>query len=364
MLLKNRTLYSVVRQGFVEASFYSGLTRLLYRAWPAGRHDGTVLVYHSVCGEEEFPFIPSHLRVSPASFDKQMEYLAGNFHVVALSELGTEIGNGSRLPFRTVALSFDDGFKDNLTHALPVLLRHGLSASFFVVTDWVGSKRLSWLHRLDYMYSSKTPVDLLKTFLDEMRWMGSAQEVGPGVVERHSLVVALRDLLLKAFPPGVVDDVVDVVWRRHSVMGVKEEEELARRLYLSWDDVEQLSRAGMDIGSHTVSHPKISLQEDNGVLEEVFQSLKVLKERLAKRIVTFAYPFGDANSYNERCRRVLDEAGLEAACALVGGSGRAGNDPLALGRLPVEDVGVAEFAMETAGVAGSLRRALGALGAK
>ncbi len=140
-------------------------------------------------------------------------------------------------------------------------------------------------------------------------------------------------------------------------MSARSERELATRLYLSWDDIEKLKQAGMELGGHTLSHPKLTRLAKTDVEEEVIQSHKVLREKLHIPIIKFSYPFGFQGSFNDQCRQVLHQAGVEVACALVGESGRPGQDPFALGRLPVVDVSLSEFALEITGLPGCLRMA-------
>lgn len=355
--MKTPALYLAIKQFLIQASFHTGLTHVLHHTWPAGHHDGTILIYHSVSHGIDYPFIPSQMRVSPAHFEEQIAYLARHCHVVALTELGTAIRTGSCLPFRTVALTFDDGFKDNLTHALPTLLRYGLTATFFVVSGWVGAQRLSWLHRLYYLVWLGPAADVLADFLSELRSLDRSVEIESSLLESHRPLGALRHLLLDEVTPAESEEIVDRVWKRRAVMSARDERELAARLYLSWDDVDQLNHAGMGVGGHTLSHPKLARLFKAAAEEEVIQSHKALEDRLHTRITTFSYPFGWPDSFNDRCRQVLEQVGVEVACALVGESGRPGQDPLSLGRLPAEDVSLAEFALEITGLPGGLRMA-------
>lgn len=353
--MKILTLYLTIKQFLIQGSFHTGLTHVLHHKWPAGRHDGTILMYHSVGNGIGCPFIPSQMRVSLAHFEMQMAYLTRHCNVVPLIELGAAIRTGSQLPFRTIALTFDDGFKDNLTHALPLLLRYGLTATFFVVSGWVSAQRLSWLHRLYYMFWLGPVADVLADFLSEFRSLDFSVDLKSVLLESNGSQEALRQLLLEEVPPVQSGEIVDRVWKKRAVMNAKEERELATHLYLSWDDIEQLRQAGTEVGGHTLTHPMLARLPKIDVEEEILKSHIELEDRLHKRISSFAYPFGVPNSFNDKCRQVLYQNGIDVACALVGSSGRSGLDPLALGRLPVTNMSLSEFALEVTGLPGSLR---------
>lgn len=105
-----------------------------------------VLMYHSVNPKSD-PVL-YRLIVKPESFARQMRFLKEhNYKVVSLDRIGEMIRERKRVPFKTVAITFDDGFKDNYTYAYPVLKEMGFPATIFVIYDEVGRQqgdRLSW----------------------------------------------------------------------------------------------------------------------------------------------------------------------------------------------------------------------------
>ena len=105
---------------------------------------GLILIYHRVA---EDPVDPWRLCVSPANFARQMEVLRKKgFNTVHVSDLADAV-RARRLSRKTVAVSFDDGYRDNFEQAAPVLERLGLPATFFVVTDWMGTDVVPWWDR-------------------------------------------------------------------------------------------------------------------------------------------------------------------------------------------------------------------------
>ena len=102
-----------------------------------------ILMYHSVAPGAG---ASSRLVVSPETFDKQMRFLkTRGFHVIPAEEFARNIKMNRKMPPHTVAITFDDGYKDNYTEAFPVLKKYGLPASIFIIINEVGrSDRLSW----------------------------------------------------------------------------------------------------------------------------------------------------------------------------------------------------------------------------
>jgi peptidoglycan/xylan/chitin deacetylase (PgdA/CDA1 family) len=109
-----------------------------------------VIMYHSV-NPVENPFIRK-LIVTPEAFERQMRFLKSHrYNVVSLRELAERISAGGKIPPRTIAITFDDGYRDNYTYAFPVLKKYNLPATIFIIIDEVGRRlaksgddRLSW----------------------------------------------------------------------------------------------------------------------------------------------------------------------------------------------------------------------------
>lgn len=100
-----------------------------------------ILCYHSVHADWQSP-----LAVAPDDFDRQCEWLRRHRTVVDLDTAVRLASRSGRLPRRTVALTFDDGFADNLETALPILRRHGLPAAMFIVADTLtGGHPVDWV---------------------------------------------------------------------------------------------------------------------------------------------------------------------------------------------------------------------------
>ncbi|MGH8602917.1 MAG: polysaccharide deacetylase family protein, partial [Gammaproteobacteria bacterium] len=106
---------------------------------PAGRRGRlTILIYHRVLSK---PDAMLEGEVDIAAFDWQMDVLARNFNVLPLVEAVQRLRARS-LPARAAAITFDDGYADNVENALPVLTRYGLNATFFIGTAYLNGGRM------------------------------------------------------------------------------------------------------------------------------------------------------------------------------------------------------------------------------
>lgn len=106
-----------------------------------------------------------------------------------------------------------------------------------------------------------------------------------------------------------------------------------RRSMLSWGEIRELHSAGIEIGSHTLSHPRLSRLQTNAAQREIAESKSTLEDRLGAGIARFAYPYGDLD---ERVVDLVREAGYSSACSTRPGFNRTGTDAFLLRRIEVE----------------------------
>jgi peptidoglycan/xylan/chitin deacetylase (PgdA/CDA1 family) len=129
--------------------------------------------------------------VTPAMFERQMRYLSRHgYRSVGLSQLCRHLSGEEPLPVKTVAITFDDGYEDNLLAALPVLQKYGLTATVFVVAGWVG-KYNDW-----EQYPGKPCCKMMDWRQLEL-WLRSGMEIG-GHTVNHPFLSALTDSEIRA----------------------------------------------------------------------------------------------------------------------------------------------------------------------
>lgn len=145
-----------------------------------------------------------------------------------------------------------------------------------------------------------------------------------GVYEHAAAALARR-----AFPATLF---VTTSWIGRSEMPLAD-----RRLGrpLAWSEVKALSAAGIAIGNHTATHPRLSRLESDAIAQEVEASSQMIADCLGRRPNAFAYPFGAFDSFNARTREVLARAGMAVGCTTICGRNRRDTDPLALRRIRV-----------------------------
>jgi peptidoglycan/xylan/chitin deacetylase (PgdA/CDA1 family) len=262
-----------------------------------------VLLYHRVDADAD----AYGLAVDPDRFEQQVAFLSRECRVVSLEELlGTPAGE---LPPRAVALTFDDGYVDNLERAAPILERAALPATFFLTTRWLETPGEYWWDTLErvILRSASLPLSLdVPAGGDVLSLPLTTAE------ERRAAHARLHDLMVHA-PLALREQLSSALLRIGGAAG-------SRRPMVA-DEVRRLSRIpGASIGAHSVNHLALADQAPSVVDEEITGSRTALERVTGSSIDLFAYPYGaltracgDAVRTRFRWACACDQAGVAAS---------------------------------------------------
>lgn len=275
----------------------------------------TILMYHRVASVVRDPW---DLAVTPDCFEAQMAYLRRKHIPLPLDSFVDNLVAGT-LPARAVAVTFDDGYRDNLVHAKPILVKHGVPATLFLTTGWVGSPSPFWWDELaDMILGSRTSVEVSlfcgaekvdlrwgePTSVDlENRWRASAQPQ----TERQTTYLRVWRTLQRT---SVVD--------RHLTMGALRQllaplDADSLSLPMSTAEVQEFANgAGLSLGAHTISHPALTWLPEDECKAEILQSQLDCRKYTEDTVRSFAYPYGDMSS---RERNAVETADFHCACS-------------------------------------------------
>lgn len=274
----------------------------------------TVLIFHRV-----LPVRDPLLEHEPDAdwFELQMQWVKRWFNVLPLGEAVHRMRTGS-LPARAAAITFDDGYADNYTIALPILRRLGLTATIFVTTGYLDGGQM-WNDKVvDVIRKAKAPnLDL------------SSLGLGVYPVETIEARQRSRDRLLgdlKYMEPSKRLRLTDQV---AALADVK----TSGGLMLTSGQVRLLAEAGMTIGAHTVSHPILARVDERQARSEMIQSKERLEFLLGSKIDLFAYPNGKPGTdYTALHAQLARLAGFSAAVSTGWGAASSSSDQFQIPR--------------------------------
>ena len=278
-------------------------------AFPAGeRGKLAVLVFHRVLAEPD-PLFSDQPDI--ARFDQVIGWIREWFEVLPLVEAVSRLTRGA-LPRRAAAITFDDGYADNLLNAVPVLKRHGVPATFFIATGFIGGGRMWNDTIIESVRRAKLPaidceligLGYLAVESDEQKRSAIGQLIGA----------------MKYLPVPQRDEAAAHIAERCSA-------QLPQDLMLTLPQLRELQSAGMGIGAHTVSHPILAILDEKSARREIGDSRDFLVAALGEPVGLFAYPNGKSGvDYTHEHSRIVKSLGFDAAFATNWGVGRTTSD--------------------------------------
>ncbi len=291
------------------------------RAGRSSAPAGAILMYHRIADD---PLDPWGLCVSPAAFRAQMEELRDRWRPTPLGELVAALEGGGA-PDRAVAVTFDDGYLDNLTTASPILSELGIPATFFIGETGLGEPSEPWW-------------DTLMRALLEPRMLPPRLDLTVGRSTHH----------LRTETHGDRRRTLDRLWEVLSQLTAEQQRRAAedvrrwagvapgphgaRRPMTAAELVELARRPGHGVGAHTSHHLRLRFHDEATRRREVVGHRRRLEEILGSPVELLAYPFGEIDADLVRLAR---EAGFVAAVLAEGGAVCRDDDPLLLPRVEV-----------------------------
>lgn len=253
-------------------------------------------LFHRVSDEQDKLWPP----MKPDLFERVIQHLATHFTIISLESF-LEKQVKIKTQQRPATILFDDGYKDNIEYAAPILEKYKCPASFYVVTDCIDRNIPTWTYLIDYAFRETknlkidldfdfVPVPLKILDLNEKK---NRKAVKPWMktLENSQRVIITNSILNQC------DDVP-----------------LPAGKMMSWDDVRQLSNSGFTIGSHSHTHPLLgSLKNEEEIKSELEISFDRISSEVQQNPVTISYPIG---SFDERVKRISSQCGYKYGLAV------------------------------------------------
>jgi peptidoglycan/xylan/chitin deacetylase (PgdA/CDA1 family) len=284
----------------LDAIGKTGLDSLLA---PLTRGMGVILTLHQVRPLVGRSFAPNRiLEITPEFLDAALTCLKSlGYELVSLTEAVARVRTGrGRIPFAT--LTFDDGYRDNLENALPVLERHGVPMTLFVTPGFAErSARLWWIE----LEEAVRRLDRISVDRGDFRFAALARNDGEKAAVFEDLYWRLRE--------GPEQRLLEVVAMLSAEARI-DAGGLVDRLCLDWDGLAQMARHPLvSVGAHSLTHPMLAKWEEARAREEMAGSRDVIRKRLGVTPAHFSYPVGDRHSAGRREFELAAELGFASA---------------------------------------------------
>jgi peptidoglycan/xylan/chitin deacetylase (PgdA/CDA1 family) len=294
------------------------------------RHRTAILTYHGVLSDNDAPVdILNHNFVSATAFEAQLAYISARYNPIALRDLMQHHARGSSPPSGSIIVTFDDGFANNYSVAYPLLRKYGVPFVVFVTTGLVDRPGMQlWTERVKraiYLYPEASIV---------LNILGEGTRVDLGSPEKKTIVARRAVALMKRLPLAERD--IELA-RIEQVCGRPPvgPEERERYEFLTWHQIRAMAAAGVEFGSHTVTHPILSALDAPRLERELVESKTRLEQEISRECYAFAYPNGSSADYGGREKAALRAAGYQCAVSLRGTLNGAAPDLFELDRINI-----------------------------
>ncbi|PWB35155.1 polysaccharide deacetylase [Pseudomonas sp. SDI] len=302
----------------------------LYLNSPMGRQQlrgaGLILMLHRVLADDHSAELPhrNELCVGPQAFEKLLRWLQRHFHCLPLMELLQGNGQAQDSDKPRVALTFDDGWRDNALNAFPLLQKYQVPASIFLSTDYIGSRQRFWWESLGETLWGSHGEPARRQIIETLRLAGRPLPAAYFMNERpHARSYALGRYLqsLKSLSPQAL----------HMLTDACPADSLPQAL--DWQQVRWLEASGLiRFGPHGASHALLPGLDERRLEEELSRSHYALQEGCRNPLPVYCYPNGD---HDLRVRQRLTAHHYPFALSTRAGICQGSDDPLALPRIGV-----------------------------
>jgi peptidoglycan/xylan/chitin deacetylase (PgdA/CDA1 family) len=277
-----------------------------------------VLMWHNVEGTWCYPAAPGAGMRGLAQQLRRLKQLAS---VVPLEDALEALAAGQPLPPRAVAITFDDGYRDNLDLAAPLLQDLGLPATFFLVPGLLSQDVRPWWEIIARGFALARPA--------VVNWNGRALPTRGRHGRRAFLWLAER---LKVLDLTTREERVDELLHLLQPEGQGDND----RLFLDWDGAHELARHGFSVGSHSMTHAILSREDPQEQSMDLMSSRQQLEAELGVPVNLLAYPNGTRSDYDANTIRAAAQAGHTHALGAHAGINRPSTPTYAHPRLAVE----------------------------
>lgn len=249
------------------------------------RGNGAILTYHRVLPDS----IVSNdsilnIAVSITNFRKQIEYLKNNFSILPIDNFLRHINSNSK-QFK-VLITFDDGYKDNLDYAYPILKEFNVPAIIYVITKFIGNRFSPWWIQLD-------------DFVRNNRYFKN----------KNKKFIFFKNILL-------LSDQLTI--DKQLSLFTKINKKKYDQIFLNHKEIKFLSEQKLiTIGSHSHSHYNFSKLNEKQAFSELKISKSILEKIIKKKIIHFSYPYGNYENINFQHIKILEQLGYMSAATTI-----------------------------------------------
>lgn len=261
------------------------------------------------------------------SFQACLTRLASSGYPLTMDQAYEILSQGSSFPPRSFVISFDDGFENNYSVAMPLLVDLDIKPIIYITTDFVDSGEQSWIDKIEAALEVSGPFELRFEWLANFDVIRSRED-------KIALLRTVRNYLKsnrQVDPIQFADELIEQMLLSN---GPDYDDYLDRKL--SWEQINHLNWAGLaTIGGHSHTHRILSFLSNDELELEIDTSLDLLAVNAGVPPDHYSYPEGLQHCFNGNVISVLKDRGVKCCPTAINGSNSVATDPFLLKRIMV-----------------------------
>jgi peptidoglycan/xylan/chitin deacetylase (PgdA/CDA1 family) len=285
----------------------------------------TILAYHRIArypGRADHQYDDDLISATQDNFDKQISWLKRYYEIVTFEQLKHLETSANHL-----IVTFDDGYRDNYDLAYPILKKHGVKATIFLATGYIGAKELFWWDEIAYMVKKTSVLNFTVTLEQDYKY-----NLGSEANKRFAI-----SSLAKLAKRVSNDNRLRLLDQIRKALEVRIPDGISSDMILSWAQILEMSSNGIEFGAHSVTHPILANMSETEARHEIEYSKKNIECVTGKKVTVFSYPVGGHDKFSAATRELVKKAGYSYAVSYVHGVNYFSKlDPFCMKRLDVE----------------------------
>ena len=232
-------------------------------------------------------------------FERQVDFFIKKFKFVTAEQLIESIYDNKSLPKNSIILTFDDGFNDHYSHVFPILKKKEIQGLFFPPAEPIIKKKVLDVHKIHFILARcKNENDLIKEIFNfiisnkEKYDLRDPKEYFENLATANRFdtkeIIFVKRILQRELQKKVRTELTDLLFKKI----VNDEEDFAKNLYLTFDQITEMRDSGMFFGSHGYKHEWLAHLNDNDLDIELNKSLEFLK-KIKQNMRIMCYPYGN-----------------------------------------------------------------------
>lgn len=293
------------------------------------RKELAILRYHAVQDKDKNLYASPGINISPKIFEKHVCYFSRRYKVISLDEAVQCLDNRHPFPKNSVVFSFDDGYADNY-RAYQILKKYGATGAFYITARCIDNSEALWLCEVHYLLNKTQKKEF------ELLIEGKSQKFMVDSDENKSKTIRSLMILIKSNNLKFREDIRKQL---RDQLQVYDLESYCLSIMLTAKQIKEMSRNGMTIAAHTMTHANLPNAAPEEAKAEINDSKKALENLIGDTVLHFSYPNGGGayEYYNDTIKNMVKEAGFISSTTSRNALATIDCDPLEIPRMGIRE---------------------------